>query len=253
MTVLFGGAVVGILVSSLRPGQISGGAIGLGAWTAVLGDPSFWRAVAFTLWVAAGATVVSAFLGLAAAVLFRRVGLGRVLFGAPIAVPHLVVAALAVVWFAPGGLLDRVGVNALPLVGDAHGFGIIAVYVYKETPFLALLVLAAWDRRTEELEETAATLGASWWGRLRDVVLPRVGPPLAAGSLIVAAFVIGATEVPLVVGSTRTDTIATYALSLTRTDGPAARSAAAAALIVAAMISLALGGLCVTLWRRTRR
>lgn len=254
MTVLFGGALVGIVVESLRPGRISGGSIGFSAWGAVLHDPALWRSVLFTLWIAVAATALAAVLGLVAAVLLRRAGFGRVMLGAPVAVPHLVVAALAVVWLAPGGIVERIlGTNPFPLVGDAHGFGIIAVYVYKEAPFLALLALAAWDGPTEALEEAAATLGATRWRRLRDIVLPRVGPPLAGGSLIVAAFVIGATEVPLVVGPTRSDTIATYALSLTRTDGPAARPAASAALVVAAVISLLLGAGCVAVWRKATR
>jgi putative spermidine/putrescine transport system permease protein len=165
--------------------------------------------------------------------------------------PHLVAASLAVTWLAPGGLAERV-VGALPvrIIGDPYGLGIIAVYIFKEAPFLTLLTLAAWDQHTRDLEEVAATLGANHWARLRDAVVPRVAPPLAAGALIVAAFTLGATEVPLLVGPTRPDTIGTYALTVVHIDGPAARARATAALVIVTAITLMLGALAAIIQRR---
>ena len=97
----------------------------------------------------------------------------RVALTLPVAAPHLVVATLAVLWLAPGGLADRL----LPfstggLIGAHSGLGVIVVYVAKEAPFLTLLCLAALDTSTEELERTAAMLGATRAQRLRDVLLP---------------------------------------------------------------------------------
>jgi putative spermidine/putrescine transport system permease protein len=165
--------------------------------------------------------------------------------------PHVVAASLAVTWLAPGGLAERV-VGTLPfrLIGDSHGLGIIAVYIFKEAPFLTLLVLAAWDQHTRDLEEAAATLGAGRWARVRDAVLPRIAPPLVVGALIVAAFTLGATEVPLLVGPTRPDTVATYALTVVQVDGPAARARATAALVIVTAITLTLGALAAIIRRR---
>jgi ABC-type spermidine/putrescine transport system permease subunit I len=73
---------------------------------------------------------------------------------------------------------------------------------------------------------------------------------LAAGALIVAAFTLGATEVPLLVGPTEPDTIATYALTAVHTDGPVARARATAALVIVTAIALTLGALAAIVHRR---
>ena len=88
-------------------------------------------------------------------------------------VPHLLVATLAVLWLAPGGLADR-ALGALPvdLVRDPWGLGIVAVYVYKETPFLVLLLLSVMGRALASARRprpsTAPRRGsacAGWCGR----------------------------------------------------------------------------------------
>jgi putative spermidine/putrescine transport system permease protein len=173
----------------------------------------------------------------------------------PVAAPHLVIASLAVLWLAPGGVVDRV-VGRTPgwLIGDGSGCGIILVYVAKEIPFLTLLALAALDDATSELDATAAVLGANGWQRLCDVAIPRLVLPLGAGALVVTAFVIGAVEVPMLVGPTRPDMLGTYALDVVRIDGPRARADAAVAELVAALIVAALGSVAgVATWLRTRR
>jgi putative spermidine/putrescine transport system permease protein len=221
----------------------------------VVGDPAFARAVAFTVQVAVVSTVVSGVLAVVlAAALHRQARWTRMLTAVPVAVPHLVVAAIAVAWVGPGGLVERVtGDLPVVLIGDPNGLGVIAVYVYKEAPFLTLLVLAALGRDTDALDEAAAAHGAGIAGRLRHVVVPAALPALAGGSLVVAAFTLAATEIPYVVGPTRPATIATYALDATRLNGPLAVAHQAAALLVAAVLALVLGVTGALLWRLTHR
>lgn len=251
---LFGGAIVGLALGSLRPGAITGGEFGVSDWRAIIHDPDFRDALRFTAFVAFTATATSTILAVVgAALLQHRPRWLRGAFASAVPMPHLVAASLAVTWLAPGGLAERlVGALPFPVIGDSHGLGIIAVYIFKEAPFLTLLTLAAWDQHTRDLEEVAATLGASRWARLRDTVLPRLAPPLVAGALIVAAFTLGATEVPLLVGPTKPDTIATYALTVVHTDGPAARARATAALVIVTAITLTLGALAAIVQRRRR-
>ena len=66
---------------------------------------------------------------------------------------------------------------------------------------------------------------------------------------------IGAVEVPLLVGPSTRDTVGTYALDVVRINGPAGRAEAAAAEVVAfGLVGLtALGGLiAVKRWRSGR-
>jgi putative spermidine/putrescine transport system permease protein len=238
--VLLGGAVVGLIMDSVRPGAITGGSFGLAAWRSVLDDHEFTRAVWFTTQIAAVTTIVASTCALGLAIALRpRARWLRSAVAVPIPVPHLVAASMTIAWFAPGGLAERLlGGVPFAIVGDRHGIGVVVVYLFKEIPFLTLLVLASFDQHTVDLEQAAAGLGAGRYHRLRDIVLPRVGPPLAAGALVVSAFVLGATEVPLLVGPGRPDTVATYALDTVRVNGPVARAQSAAALTFVMLLML---------------
>ena len=114
------------------------------------------------------------------------------------------------------------------------------MYVYKELPFLVLVVLAGWDRHTVQREEAAAALGAGRLQRFRWVVWPAVRTPLVTGALIVAAYVLGAFEVPLLVGPTYPPTLATFAHEHTQAPDLAGVSRAAAALVLVTGLALAL-------------
>jgi len=251
---LWGAGMAGAVRSSLGVNRISGwSAADLDAYRTLLGDPEFWDALWFTLRIAALATAVSAVLAVALAAALRRHGPStRVLAAVPVPMPHLVAAVLAVLWLAPGGIADRI-LGSLPvdLVRDPAGLGIVLVYVYKETPFLALLVLAAWGPAVAAREEAAAVLGARPLQRLRWVVWPAIRAPLVTGSAVVAAFVIGAFEVPLAIGPTSPQTLSELALSATKTASLDGRSLANAALLVASLLAVAVAaGAAAALGRR---
>ena len=248
--VLTAGGLIGAVRASLQEGLVVGQGMGLGAWSRTLADSGFRRAVGFTLWAAALSIVASMACALALALAVRRSRRARSVLAVPVAAPHLVVAALAVVWVGPGGLVDRL-VGVAP--GDRTAWAVVAVYVAKKAPFLALLALAALDEATAELEATASVLGAGPWARLRDVILPRLLLPLLAGGLVAAAFVIGAVEVPLLVGPSRPRMLGPYALDLVRLHGPAARAAAAVAQLMATAVTAVLGLAAAQLNRRQRR
>ncbi|MEZ5102749.1 MAG: ABC transporter permease subunit [Thermoleophilia bacterium] len=255
IVVLFGTAIAGAVRQSLDPGFGPGERpLGLGAWRELARDPTFGDALWFSLRTTLLATAISAVLALAASLALRHRGAApRLLVSLPLPVPHLIVAVGAVLWLGPGGLVER-AVGALPvdLVGDRAGAGVVLVYVVKEAPFLTVLLLAVLGRRLREREEVAATLGAGRWQRLRWVVLPAVAGPLALGSLVVAAFALGALEVPLAVGPNAPQTLAGYALQATQLDAFGGQATAAASLLVATALSLLLGLAALRLARSAR-
>lgn len=249
--VLFGGALVGAVRTSVQGDPLAGGYT-LDAWHAVLSDPRFAAAVGFTVAVTGVTTGLSVILAFPVAAALRGRAWARTAATLPVLVPHLLVAAVAVLWLGHGGLADRL-LAGLPIdvVHARSGLGIVLVYLVKEVPFLALLLLAAWDDEVTAREEAAAVHGASPAARLWHVVLPGVRGPLMVGALVVAAFVLGSFEVPLVVGPTRPDTIATYALAVTQVADLSGRAEAAAALLMvtaAAFLLAVLAGM--FLWRR---
>ena len=243
IALLFGGALAGAAKTSVVPLTRSGIAdASLSTWRTLLHDPAFWDAARFSLRIALLATVLSVGAAMAIALLMRRRGATlRALVALPVPVPHLLVAVVAVLWLAPGGLADRL-LGGLPfdLVRDPAGIGIVLVYVYKETPFLVLLLLAAMGRGMLEREEATAVLGASPAQRLRWVIWPAVRGPLVVGAIVVAAFALGAFDVPLAVGPNSPLTLAEYAQQATQNDLLAGEGLQAAALLVTAAVSMVL-------------
>lgn len=237
--VLFGGALVGVAHTSLRP---LGGPTSTAAWSQLFADPGFRDTVEFTLRITVASTLISASVALGiAAVLRGHGGAARALVSVPVPVPHLLVATVAVLWLAPGGLADRMlGGLPIDLVRDQAGLGIVAVYVYKEAPFLVLLLLAGMGDELRDREAAAAVLGASPLQRLRWVTWPAVRGPLVVGSIIVAAYVLGSFEVPLTVGPNYPTTLSEFAFQAIQGDVISGESRAAAALLLAAAAAVAL-------------
>ena len=239
-------ALAGVISASFRPNAVLNGAFGTDAWTRLSSDPVFLDSLIFTLRAAALSTAISVTLSLTLAFALRRnSSLTRALVAAPIPIPHLVTASLLVLWIGPGGLVDRIAVT-LPIVRDSFGVGLIFVYVLKEVPFLTTLILAALSDENESKEEAARTLSPSRWARWRSVLLPELRRPLWLGSLVVAAFVVGATEVPLVVGPLAPDALTTWSINVIRIRGPIARADAAAGLVVTSVVVIVLA--IVTIW-----
>ena len=71
-------------------------------------------------------------------------------------------------------LLQRVGIGAVPWLGDAYWarFAVILVNVWFGAPFFMIMYLAALKSVPEQLYEAAAIDGANWWQKLWYVTLP---------------------------------------------------------------------------------
>jgi len=183
------------------------------AYARTLSDTAFTRAVGLSLWIAFGATAISTVLAIATALLIRGTRRGRraltFIYQLNLPIPHIVGAVAMLFLLSQSGLLSRI-THALgltsepadfpPLVRDPWGAGIIAEYVWKEVPFIGVVVLAALSAGVEEYEDLARTLGASRWQRFRYVVLPLITPAVLSTSIIVFAFSFGAFEVPFLLG-----------------------------------------------------
>lgn len=243
LAALFGGGLAGALKQSLEaPLGSPSRTPTTAAWGTVLSDPEFGEALVLSLEIALAAALLSALVAL---LLFsrlrRRPTALRALASAPVPVPHLLIAVVALTWLAPGGIAERL-LGALPLnpVHDRAGLGVVLVYVYKEAPFLLLMLLASAGPSLAEREEAAAVLGVSPVQRVRWVTVPALRAPLAAGTLIVAAFALGSFEVPLVIGPDYPPTLATYAYQATLDNPIAGQGRAAVALLIAAAAAIAI-------------
>lgn len=167
-------------------------------------------------------------------------------FQLPITIPHLVAAVGIALVVSQTGLGARLAA-ALGLIGeprefpallyDRYSIGIILTYVWKEMPFIALVVLASLRGVAGELEEVARTLGASAWQRFWYVVFPVISPGIVAASLIVFAFTFGAFEVPFLLGKSYPTILPVMAYNEYRDLDLAARPIAMAINILIAIVT----------------
>ncbi len=181
----------------------------------VLTDPDFPGSLLLTFHISAVSTLIAGVLGIAAALclvsLSQRSRAVHFLFQVPLVVPHLVIAVAVVFLLTPAGFLSRIlfalGIIDAParfplLVNDRWSVGIITAYVWKEIPFITLMLLAVLKNTTAELLEVGRTLKAGPWQRFRFITLPTILPNLAGAGLFVFAYTFGAFEVPYLLGRT---------------------------------------------------
>jgi putative spermidine/putrescine transport system permease protein len=181
----------------------------------VLTDPDFLTSLGLTFHIALTSTVIAAVASVLLALALTRWAvhnrLVQFVLQVPLTVPHLVVAVSMLFLLAPAGLAARLaaalGLIASPgqfplLVNDRWAVGILLVYIWKEIPFITLMVLSVLQNAGGELIEVGRTLKAGPWQRFRFILLPVIAPSLAAACLIVFAFTFGAFEVPYLLGRT---------------------------------------------------
>ncbi len=187
---------------------------------ALWGNASFWTSLWLTLYYAVAATVLSLVFGVLLALALVRTfpskTLYKYLYKLPLMIPYTVGIALAVIMLGNGGMLSRLmafsGIiddpSQFPQILMTHmGWGIIAVYVWKQTPFVALTVYAVLLGVGRETEEAAAILGANKWQIFFQVTLPQILPGIISSTLIIFAFNIGAFEAPFILGGGFPDTL----------------------------------------------
>ncbi len=234
----------------------------LDAYRAVLRDPAFLRSFALTLYIAFTSTLIATVIAVAAALLLRQSFAGRgvvgFLFQLNLTVPHVVGAIGILYLFSQSGLFARmafqIGLIAGPgdfpaLVFDPRAIGIILHYVWKEVPFIGLIVLAQMQAMGTDYESVARSLGASRWQAFRHVLLPLILPGVLSASVIVFAFTFGAYEVPLLLGASHPQTLPVLAYRTYTDVDLAARPEAMAMAVVIALLS----GLLIWAWLRLAR
>lgn len=232
----------------------------------VLGDRNVWASAALSLWIAGMSTALSVVVAVPAAMWLRARRSGaavvRVLFQLNLTVPHLVGALGILYLFGQSGAIARLA-HAAGLIGapvefpaliyDPAAIGIILTYVWKEVPFIGLIVLAQLQAIGRDYEAVAATLGASSWQRLRHVILPQIAPGLLAAAALVFAFTFGAFEVPLLLGQSDPQALPVLAYRAFTDVDLAARPQAMALSVLVAVLSGAAMWVYLSATARLRR
>ncbi|TNE36227.1 MAG: ABC transporter permease subunit [Alphaproteobacteria bacterium] len=262
---LFGGGLLLGLIESFGYMPLLGQTeLNLEAYRAIFASQSFWSGLGLSLYISTVSTVIAGGLAIAAALVLRRAfkgrGIIRFLFQINLTVPHLVGAAGILYLFSQSGLFARLA-HALGLIGGPSDFpalvfdplaiGIILQYVWKEVPFIALILLANMQAIGRDYESVARCLGAGPVQVFRHVLLPLILPALFAGSMIIFAFTFGAYEIPALLGETYPAPLPVLAYrAFTDVDLARRPEALAMAMIIAGLATLILAGYAKLFYQR---
>lgn len=254
IVLLFGGGLLVGLGQSL--GYFP--AIGLTDFTfeyyfSVLTDSNFLRSLWLTFRIALTATVLSSVLAVGFALVLRQKFSGSkfatFLFQIPLPVPHLVAASGIILLVTQSGLIARaafaLGLIDVPadfpaLVFDKFGIAIILTFLWKEVPFVGLVVLAILQSVGPQYEEQARTLGANSRQRFFSVLLPLIMPGIMSTSIIIFAFTFANYEIPLLLGVRFPATLPVVAFRQYQDPDLALRPEAMAISIILAVVAMLL-------------
>lgn len=249
----FGGLLIGLMRSFNYMPVIGLTEPNFDAYIAVFTDEEFYLSFMLSLHISVTSTLISCVLAVGAALLLRRAFIGRAiinfLFQLNLTVPHLVGAIGILYLFSQSGTFARLAAEAdlitrpadFPaLVFDPFAIGIILQYVWKEVPFIGVIVLANMQSLGENYESVARSLGASRWQAFRHVLLPLIFPGLLSASVIVFAFTFGAYEIPALLGANYPAALPVLAYRKYTDVDLAARPEAMALAIMIAVLSVAM-------------
>jgi len=221
--------ILGIFVSGLIMGLMQSfghfSAIGLTEFTPkyykdVLTDKDFLLSLRFSLYISLLSSIIAVIVGVLLAYSILRSkykkGIEDVIYKLPIIVPHSVAALLVYNVLAQSGILPRLLYNlgiisnqtSFPsLIFDRKGIGIITAYLWKEIPFIAMLVYTVLSNINDKLSEAALNLGANRRQVFWHILLPLIMPTILSSFIIIFAFSFGAFEIPYLLGPTSPKTL----------------------------------------------
>ncbi len=166
--------------------------------------------ILFTLVIVTVSTVL---IGLLAAAIGGYLVLGthpaavtmlRWLYRWPLFIPFIVAAQCMRTFLAKNGMLnntlDSLGlVDVTALSGLLDWRGIIVTFVWKETPFVALLVSGAMAALDRASIEAARNLGAGGLRILFEILLPQVGGVMTVGLVLAFVTMLSVLSVPIMI------------------------------------------------------
>ncbi|MFD1198859.1 ABC transporter permease [Brucella gallinifaecis] len=136
----------------------------------------------------------------------RAVAVLRWLYRWPLFIPFIVVGQILRTFLAKNGLMNSLLIESgvlspLQVISFLDWRGIVIAFVWKQTPFVTLLLAGAMASIDRSTIESARNLGA---GRLRiliEIVLPQVRPTLFVGLILSFVTMMSVLSVPLMINA----------------------------------------------------
>ncbi len=134
----------------------------------------------------------------------RAVAILRWLYRWPLFIPFVVAGQVMRTFLAKNGMLNHVLIGSgliEPLAAQSllDWRGIVIAFVWKQAPFVTLLVAGAMASLDRQHIEAARNIGAPRWRVLWDIVLPQVHGTLLVGIVLSFVTMLSVLSVPLMI------------------------------------------------------
>ena len=208
-----------------------------GFWRAIT-SPAALAALGVTVVVSAVVALVNAVLGtLVAWVLvrdeFRGKRIVNALIDLPFALPTVVASIVLLSLYGPN---SPIGVQL-----NATRWGLVVALLFVTLPFVVRSVQPVLIETDHEVEEAAASLGATGWTTFRRIVLPSLAPAIISGTGLAFARAIGEYGSVVLIGGNiprETQVASQYIQQQIEIDRPANAAAVSVVLLAISFISL---------------
>jgi putative spermidine/putrescine transport system permease protein len=155
-----------------------------------------------TLLIALAAIVIAGYLTLGEHP--RAVALLRWLYRWPLFIPFVVAGQIMRTFLAKNGMLNHVLIGSGlidPIAAQSmlDWRGIVVAFVWKQAPFVTLLLAGAMAALDRQHIEAARNLGAPRWRVLVDIVLPQARGTLLVGLVLSFVTMLSVLSVPLMI------------------------------------------------------
>ena len=155
-----------------------------------------------TLLIAAVAIAIAGYLTLGEHP--RAVAILRWLYRWPLFIPFVVAGQIMRTFLAKNGMLNHVLIGSgliEPISAQSmlDWRGIVVAFVWKQAPFVTLLLAGAMAALERQHIEAARNLGAPRWRVLVDIVLPQVRGTLLVGLVLSFVAMLSVLSVPLMI------------------------------------------------------
>jgi putative spermidine/putrescine transport system permease protein len=160
-------------------------------WRAILQAKESMDSLFFSLKMGLLSSVGTLVVAFPIALFFRKGGTGKGILGSiikvPLFIPALVAAFLILNLISYHGLVNTVLMRLnlidepLRMLNDKFGWGVVFIQIWKNLPFVLLIVMAALASIRDDTIDVAKNLGAGYWS-----VLFRIYVPLAMPGILVS-------------------------------------------------------------------
>jgi len=163
-------------------------------WKAILQAKESIDSLLFSLKMGLLSSVGTVVVAFPIALFFRKGGTGKGIMGSiikvPLFIPALVAAFLILNLISYHGLVNTVLLRlnlideSLRMLNDKFGWGVVFIQIWKNLPFVLLIVMASLASIRDDTIDAAKNLGAGYWSILFRIYVPLAMPGILVSMIL---------------------------------------------------------------------